>query len=310
MPGLTLFFPGQGAQKAGMLDAWFDLPSVRASIELAEAVLSAPLGTWMSKGPDDKLRETAWAQPALLALGVPVAQELIGRGLPVVGAAGHSLGELTALTAAGVFTLEQGIRLAHERGRAMQDAVPLGKGGMAALLGVDDEALATVLERAHCFGVVVAANENAPGHTVVSGETAAIEAIRTHAPECGVRRVIPLPVSAPFHSPLMAPAAERMRELLGDMHLEPPAFPVWSNVLCAPYPDTDSIRDALVEHITAPVRWSTQVARMHEALPDSIAIDLPPAGVLSGLHRRIRANWPIQRLQSPADLDLIAEHAA
>ncbi|RMF14296.1 MAG: ACP S-malonyltransferase, partial [Candidatus Dadabacteria bacterium] len=300
----------QGAQKAGMLDAWLGLPSVRESVRLAEDLLSAPLGTWMREGPDETLRETAWAQPALLALGVPIARELIERGLPVVAAAGHSLGELTALTAAGVFTLEQGIRLAHERGRAMQEAVPIGQGGMAALLGVDDAALATVLERAHRFGVIVAANENAPGHTVVSGEAAALAAVREHASDCGIRRVVPLPVSAPFHSPLMAPAAERLRSLLAETPLAEPAFPVWSNVHCAPYQDVGQIRDALVEQITAPVRWTTQVSRMYERLSDSIAVDVAPAGVLSGLHRRIRADWPIQRLQSPADLDVIAERAA
>lgn len=275
---------------------------LQQAIAIAESELNLPLGQWMARGPDTELVRTKHAQPALLALGYAIAAELLARGITVTAAAGHSLGELTALTVAGVMTLKDAIRLAYLRGEAMQQAVPEGQGGMVALLGGDDEAVQNILSDAAAKGKIVAANFNAPGHVVVSGDRAALDFVKEHSKDYGIRRTIALDVSAPFHSPLMAPAAAQLRQALATIQLRNPAFPVWSNADLRPYEGVDHIRDALVRQVTAPVRWVEQVRLMRNG---AAAIELPPGKVLHGLVKRIEPEWKVDIVESLAALDKI-----
>jgi [acyl-carrier-protein] S-malonyltransferase len=295
-----LLFPGQGAQHAGMLGSIGELTEVREAVEEAEDVLRLPLGRWMREGPDEVLTQTPHAQPALLALGYGVARALLNRGLRIAGAAGHSLGEITALTVAGVFSLADGVRVSWLRGKAMQEATPPGSGAMTALLGCDDAVLSAALAAGRAQGIVVAANHNAPGHVVLSGETVAVQAAVEAAKERGVRKALPLKVSAAFHSPLMRPAAEHLAEVLESLAVGTPAFPVWSNARLAVYgTDPAEIREALVEQVTAPVLWVDQVRRMRGQAP---GLEIAPAGVLKALCRRIDPDWDILEAREPDDI--------
>lgn len=296
-----LLFPGQGAQRAGMLEGWDAFAPVRDAVAEAEAVLGLPFSAWMLEGPAEALRPTAHAQPALLALGVGVARLLLDRGLQPAAAAGHSLGEITALTVAESLDYGDALRLTHLRGQAMQRAVPAGQGSMVALLGMADDRLEAVLAAGANAGTVVAANHNAPGQVVLSGDVAAVEAALLAAREQGVRRTMPLDVSAPFHSPRMAPAAEELDDFLAELPLAPPRFPVWSNARLAPHGDrAEDLRAALVEQVTAPVAWVEQVRRMAPTVP---GLEIAPAGVLRGLCRRILPDWEVQELRRPADAE-------
>lgn len=293
-------FPGQGAQRAGMLQGFAADPEVRALVAQAEAVLDLPLGRWMLEGPEEALKPTEIAQPALLTLGVAAARVLVRSGVRVVGAAGHSLGEITALAAAGALDFSDAVRLVHLRGKAMQAATAGGDTTMVAVLGLDEAAVADTVAAGAAHGVVAAANFNAPGHVVLSGERIAVAAAVEAARAAGARRVIELEVSAAFHSPLMAPAAEALAAVLATMEVRAPAYPVWSNARLAPHePDPEAIRRDLVAQITAPVRWSEQVRRMQAPVR---AVELAPAGVLCGLIRRIAPQWDVRELARAADL--------
>lgn len=279
---------------------WTAIPVVREVVAEAEDVLGLPVGRWMLDGPADELTRTEHAQPALLALGVGAARYAAAQGIEAVAAAGHSLGEISALCAAGSLTLADALRLTHLRGRAMQTAVPAGAGAMYALLGVDEAALPAILAAGDKHGVVVAANENAPGQIVLSGDRAAVEASVAAAKSQGVRKAVPLQVSAPFHSPLMAPAAAALADFLAALPVSAPRVPVWSNARLAPHgDDPQEIRDALVAQVTAPVRWAEQMRRMAPSAP---GLELAPAGVLRGLCRRVLPDWPVHELATPADL--------
>jgi [acyl-carrier-protein] S-malonyltransferase len=279
---------------------WTAIPVVREAIAEAEDVLGLPLGRWMLDGPAGELTRTEHAQPALLALGVGVARHLAERGIEAVAAAGHSLGEITALCACESLTLADALRLTHLRGRAMQSAVAEGVGAMVALLGLDEAELPAVLAAGAADGIVAAANINAPGQIVLSGDRAAVDAAVTEARARGLRKAVPLQVSAPFHSPLMAPAAAALAEFLADLSLAAATVPVWSNARLAPHSDDPAeIRAALVEQVTAPVRWSEQLRRMAPTAP---GIEVAPAGVLRGLCRRILPDWPVYEVAQPADL--------
>ncbi len=295
-----LLFPGQGAQYPGMSAEWTAIPAVREAVAEAEDVLGLPLGRWMLTGPAEELTRTDHAQPALLALGVGVARHLAAQGIQAVAAAGHSLGEITALCACGSLTLAGALRLTHLRGRAMQSAVPEGMGAMTALLGLKEADLPAVLAAGTTCGIVAAANINAPGQIVLSGERAAVETAVAEARRRGLRKAVPLQVSAPFHSPLMAPAAAALAEFLAELPLAAASVPVWSNARLAPHSDDPAeIRAALVEQVTAPVRWSEQLQRMAPAAP---GIEVAPAGVLRGLCRRILPDWPVYEVARPQDL--------
>ena len=285
-------FPGQGAQAVGMgkelAQAFRDARDV---FEEVDEALKQNLTRLMFEGPEDALTLTENAQPALMAMSLAVMRVLERQGNVQLAetcrfVAGHSLGEYSALAAAGGFTVGDAAVLLKRRGLAMQDAVPVGEGAMAALLGLDlDEARAVALEAAQ-GEVCEAANDNAPGQVVVSGTRAAVERAVAVAGERGGRKSILLPVSAPFHCALMAPVAEVMIDALAAAALQTPSVPVVSNVTAGPVSDVEEIRRLLVEQVTAMVRWRESVLYMKEHGVEEL-VEIGVGTVLTGLARRI-----------------------
>ena len=257
---IAFIFPGQGSQAVGMgAELAKAYPSARAVFDEVDAALSQNLSRLMWNGPEAELTLTENAQPALMAVSLAAMRVLGDKGLKlptkVAYVAGHSLGEYSALAAAGAFSLADTARLLKIRGRAMQEAVPVGQGAMAALLGAD-LAQAQELAKAAAEGEVCqAANDNAPGQVVISGAKTAIDRAVTLAPKFGARRAVLLPVSAPFHCALMQPAADAMREALAKVTINPPSVPLIANVLATPISDPEAIRARLVEQVTGMVRW-------------------------------------------------------
>ncbi len=267
----AFLFPGQGSQSVGMGAALAEASGAARDVfgEVDEA-LGQSLFRLMREGPDEELRLTENAQPAIMANSLAVFAALTREGGIEAGkaaqfAAGHSLGEYSALCAAGSFDLATTARLLKLRGRAMQAAVPVGQGAMAALLGADLALAGRIAEAAAQGEICTIANDNDPGQVVLSGHKGAIDRVVEIAKEMGAKRAVPLPVSAPFHCPLMKPAAEAMRDALGHVVLERPAVPVFANVTAQPENDPDTIRNLLVEQVTGMVRWRESVANMGEA---------------------------------------------
>src|SRR6185312_12025244 len=257
-------FPGQGSQTVGMgkeLAAVF--PEARAVFDDVDAALGQKLSALMFDGPDDTLRLTENAQPALMAVSLAVVRVLASRGVSLkehaAYVAGHSLGEYSALCAAGAFTLADTARLLRIRGDAMQEAVPAGEGAMAAILGLDQDAVEAACREASARSTCQIANDNGGGQIVISGTKAGVEDAARLCTERGAKRAIMLPVSAPFHSALMAPAAERMRAALAEAVIKAPVVPVVSNVAVAPLTDPKEIAARLVEQVTGRVRWRETV---------------------------------------------------
>jgi len=289
-------FPGQGSQSVGMGRTLAEaFPAAREAFEEIDDALSQRLTRLMFEGPESDLTLTENAQPALMAVSlatVRVIEREANVRLAAKGAfvAGHSLGEYSALAAAGAMGLADAARLLKRRGQAMQQAVPVGLGAMAALLGLDLPAAVEVAAAAAAAGgsesVCTPANDNAPGQVVVSGHKAAVEKAVALAAERGARRSVMLPVSAPFHCPLMQPAAEAMREALGGIDLAPPDLPLVANVTARAVEDPDEIRGLLVEQVTALVRWRESVLYMKERGVHRL-IELGAGKVLTGLARRI-----------------------
>ena len=263
----AFLFPGQGSQAVGMGAALADAsrPARDVFAEVDE-VLGQNLFRLMREGPDEELKLTENAQPAIMAHSIAVLRTL-GVDLPSVASlvAGHSLGEYSALCAAGSFDLSTTAKLLKLRGQAMQQAVPVGEGAMAALLGADLALAQKIAEAASEGQVCTVANDNDPSQVVISGQKSAIDRAIAIAKEMGAKRAVPLPVSAPFHCPLMQPAAEAMRDALGYVVLEAPAVPVFANVTAQPETDPDTIRNQLVEQVTGMVRWRESVANMFDA---------------------------------------------
>jgi len=257
---IAFIFPGQGSQAIGMgAELAKAYPSARAVFDEVDAALSQNLSRLMWEGPEAELTLTENAQPALMAVSLAAMRVLGDKGVKltdrVAFVAGHSLGEYSALAAAGALSLADTARLLKTRGRAMQDAVPVGQGAMAALLGAD-LAQAQDLAKAAADGEVCeAANDNAPGQVVISGAKTAIERAVALAPKFGARRAVLLPVSAPFHCALMQPAAEVMRDALAKVEIKPPQVPLIANVLATPIADPEQIRKRLVEQVTGMVKW-------------------------------------------------------
>jgi [acyl-carrier-protein] S-malonyltransferase len=292
--GRAFIFPGQGSQAVGMGRALAEsFLAARAVFEEVDAALGERLSRVMWDGPADELTMTANAQPALMAVSVAAMRVLEGeagvdlkREAAVV--AGHSLGEYSALAAARSLALADAARLLRIRGNAMQSAVPVGQGAMAALLGLDEAAAAEVVREAAQGEVCDVANDNGAGQVVVSGAKAAVERAIAVAQRRGAKRAILLAVSAPFHCALMAPAAEAMRKALRNVTIRPPAVPVVANVAARPLTDPEAIRDALVRQVTGTVRWRESVAYMAGAGVDSF-IEVGAGKVLTGLVKRIAA---------------------
>ncbi|WP_420635903.1 ACP S-malonyltransferase [Candidatus Palauibacter sp.] len=288
MSGAALLFPGQGSQCVGMgRDLAEDDSSVRELYERADDALEMRLSRLCWKGPEEELRATANAQPAIMLHSWAVWRLIAGSTGPVAAGAGHSLGELSAYLVSGAFGFEDGLRIVRERGRLMGASGAARPGTMAAVLGLDADAVAEVCERAGGrAGVVVPANLNAPGQVVISGDVEAVAAAGTLAREAGARRVVPLNVSGAFHSPLMGAAAEGLATALEAAAWSDPSFPVVSNTTAACVTDAGTARSTLIMQLTSPVCWAEGMARIREQGP-SRWLEVGPGNVLSGLARRI-----------------------
>ena len=288
----AFIFPGQGSQAVGMGKTLADaFPVARAVFDEVDAALSQKLSALMWEGPTEELTLTANAQPALMAVSLAVVRVLEAEaGLDLkrdaAFVAGHSLGEYSALAAAGTFGIGDAARLLRIRGDAMQKAVPAGQGAMAALLGADLDLARAIAADAAQGEVCEAANDNGGGQVVLSGAKAAIDRAIALAGERGVRRAMLLPVSAPFHCSLMQPAAEAMRAALADVAMQAPVVPVMANVGAAPLSDVAAIRDSLVAQVTGTVRWREGVEAMAAAGVDRF-VELGSGKVLAGLVKRI-----------------------
>ena len=283
-------FPGQGAQAIGMGRALAEAyPAAQAVFDEVDAALGEKLSALIWDGEIEELTLTKNAQPALMATSLATVRALEAEGVTVdqsAFVAGHSLGEYSALAAAGALSLGDAARLLRTRGSAMQQAVPVGVGAMAALLGLDLEAVRAVAAEAAQGEVCEAANDNDPAQVVVSGHKAAVERAAELAKETGAQRAALLPVSAPFHCALLAPAAEVMASALAEVEIKAPAVPVVANVVAAPVSDPDEIRRLLIEQVTGAVRWRESVAAMAAAGVDEIW-ELGAGKALSGMIRRI-----------------------
>jgi [acyl-carrier-protein] S-malonyltransferase len=298
-------FPGQGSQRVGMLEEAVGAFSVVSdTFSEASDALGYDLWQLVSQGPVETLGLTEYTQPAILTASVALYRAFIEVNLfePSAGA-GHSLGEYSALVSAGTLSLADGVRLVRQRGAAMQDAVPVGVGAMAVVMGLEDSVVTDT-----CNGVsspdsfVGGVNFNAPGQVVIAGHAAAVDAAVVALKDAGARRAMPLPVSAPFHTPLMQPAAEVMQQAFEDVNWSTPQFPVVSNVDGSLQTDSNSIRDSLVKQISAPVLWTTCMATLREAGCTRF-VECGPGNVLSGLSKRIDKSVPIKSIETVAAIE-------
>jgi [acyl-carrier-protein] S-malonyltransferase len=307
-------FPGQGSQTVGMGQALAEAyPAARAVFAEVDEALGDALSRTIWEGPEEALRLTENAQPALMATSIAALRALEAEGVTVAGAAayvaGHSLGEYTALCAAGSIGLADAARLLRLRGQAMQAAAPVGAGAMAALLGLDIEAAQAVAEEASALGVCEAANDNAPGQVVVSGARAAVEKAVELAATRGAKRAVLLPVSAPFHCAMMAPAAETMAQALAETEIAMPAVPLVSNVKAAAVSDPDEIRGLLVKQVTGAVRWREGVQWM-AAQGVTELVEIGAGKVLTGLVKRIDRGLSARAVGAPEDVKAAAADLA
>ena len=308
MTAFAFVFPGQGSQSVGMLDAWGDHPEVIQTLQEASEALGEDVGRLIQEGPKEALALTTNTQPVMLVAGVAAWRvwRAEGGALPAV-VAGHSLGEYSALVASGVLTLAQAAPLVRFRAAAMQEAVPVGTGAMAAILGMDAEKVkAGCAEAQATFAagsgeVVEAVNFNDPAQTVIAGSKAAVEKACEVLKAHGAKRALPLPVSAPFHSSLMKPAADKLREKLAATALAAPQIPVLNNIDVAVETDADRIRDALFRQAFGPVRW-VECVRAIQARGVPTLVECGPGKVLAGMTKRIDAALTGAALYDPASL--------
>lgn len=305
---IAFLFPGQGSQDVGMgRELAQAYPVAREVFEEVDSALSQNLSQIMWEGPKETLTLTENAQPALMAVSMAVMRVLereMGFSLKdkVKFVAGHSLGEYSALAAAQAFTLADAARLLKLRGQAMQAAVPVGKGAMTALLGVGLDVAQKVAEAAAQGEVCQVANDNEPTQVVLSGEKSALDRVPEIGKEHGVRRAVPLPVSAPFHCALMQPAADAMAEALANVTIKPPVVPVVANVLAEPITDPDEIRKRLVEQVTGTVRWRECVTYM-TANGVTDVYEIGAGKVLAGLAKRIEKSLNATSVGTPSDVE-------
>lgn len=303
----ALLFPGQGSQRVGMgRDLAFKHAAARLVYEEADAVLGFSLSALCFDGPEADLVLTENTQPAILVTSIAVLRVLVERGLTFEIAAGHSLGEWTALVATGALALGDAVRLVHLRGRYMQEAVPVGEGGMAAIMGLDLAAARGACERASRPGEPAEpANLNGAGQIVISGHTAAIDRAIEEARAAGAKRAVRLAVSAPFHCSLMQPAADRLAAALAGVTVSAPRVPVVSNVTAEPTVDPARIKDLLVRQVTAPVRWEESIQTIAN-LGVARALELGSGAVLKGLVKRIAPAIGVTTIGEPHETDAFA----
>ncbi|AXV82066.1 ACP S-malonyltransferase [Ralstonia solanacearum] len=298
-------FPGQGSQSVGMLNAFADHPAVAATLAEASDALGQDIGKLIAEGPADELNLTANTQPVMLTAAVAVyrAWQAAGGPAPTV-VAGHSLGEYSALVAAGAIAFKDAVPLVRFRAKAMQEAVPVGEGGMAAILGLSDDDVRAVCAEASIAGVVEAVNFNAPAQVVIAGAKAAVEKACEVAKAKGAKRALPLPVSAPFHSSLLKPASDRLREHLANVTVSAPSIPVINNVDVVVVNDPAAIKDALVRQAASPVRWVETVQKM-KADGITRVVECGPGKVLAGLTKRIDGDIVGDAIFDPASLEAV-----
>ena len=287
MSGIAFIFPGQASQFVGMAqDLHAQHEGVQNLFAIADSILGFELSAVCFGGPEEQLAQTVVTQPAVFVHSIAAYELLADRGVRPSILAGHSLGEYSALVAAGALDFETALVLVRERSRAMQEAGETRPGAMAAIIGPKDSDVVALCEQVADTGVVVAANFNAPGQVVVSGEREAIARLGVLAIELGVKRFVELPVNGAFHSPLMQPAADRMQDLLRDAHIETPRVPVITNVSASPVDDPDILRLDLIKQITHSVRWTESMGALVNAGIER-AVEVGPGLVLKGLMRRI-----------------------
>ena len=289
MTQFAFVFPGQGSQAIGMLNGFADNPVVQQTIAEASDALQADLGKLISEGPKEALDLTTNTQPVMLTAAVACYRAWIAAGGAVPKlVAGHSLGEYSALVAAGVIAFKDAVPLVRFRAQAMQDAVPVGQGGMAAILGLSDEDVIAACNEAALGEIVEAVNFNAPAQVVIAGSKAAVERACEIAKAKGAKRALALPVSAPFHSSLLKPASDKLREYMAGITFSAPAIPVINNVDVAIVTDPALIKDALVRQAASPVRWVETIQAIHASGIRNV-IECGPGKVLAGLTKRINA---------------------
>jgi [acyl-carrier-protein] S-malonyltransferase len=299
---IACIFPGQGSQKVGMGKALSEaFPECRQVFDEADAALGESLSGLCFEGPEDRLALTENTQPAILAASIAAWRLLAARGLKPAFVAGHSLGEYSAHVAAGTFSFADAVRVVRRRGRYMQEAVPVGAGAMAAILGLDEDKVAQACAEAAQGEVVSPANPNGPGQVVIAGARDAVARASEAARALGARRVVALPVSAPFHCALMRPAEARLEPELRSLETADPRIPVVANVDAAPKREAWAAVSALVAQVSAPVRWEAVVRRLASEGVTTY-VEVGPGTVLSGLVRKIHREATVVNLGSPDDL--------
>lgn len=309
MTTIAFVFPGQGSQSVGMLDAWGDHPAVKATLAEANDALGEDLAQLIAQGPKEALDLTTTTQPAMLAAGVAVWRAWVAEtGITPACVAGHSLGEYTALVAAGSLSLADALPLVRFRAQSMQEAVPVGAGGMAAILGLDAARIREVCAQvaAQVGQAVEAVNFNDPMQTVIAGTKAAVEAACEQLKQAGAKRALVLPVSAPFHSSLMKPAAEKLKGRLVEVAVQMPAIPLINNVDVAEAASPDAIRDALYRQACSPVRW-VETIQAFKARGVTHVVECGPGKALSGMVKRIDAELVSANVADPASLQATRE---
>lgn len=309
---IAFVFPGQGSQHVGMGKELSDrFPVCQETLEEANEALDASLTTLCFEGPEDRLTLTENTQPAVLAVSVAAHRLLGSSGIVPEIVAGHSLGEYSAHVAAGTISFADALRTVRLRGRYMQEAVPVGAGAMAAILGLPEETVATACRDAaeSISEVVSPANVNAPSQVVIAGTRRAVDAASTRAKELGARRVLPLPVSAPFHCALMKPAEDRLEPILRGLVVSDPDIPVVANVDGEPKTHATDAIDALLRQVSAPVRWDAVVRHLLSRGTHTF-VEVGPGKVLTGLIKKIDRGVTVVNVQSAADLDNLQQRLA
>lgn len=307
----AMVFPGQGSQSVGMVaELAAQYPLIQSTFATASDVLGYDLWELVSQGPSDALNETQRTQPALLTTSVAIYRLLQQQGVAAPAyLAGHSLGEYSALVCAGVIDFEAAVAIVAKRGEFMQSAVPAGIGGMAAIIGLDDDAVRVCCAEAAGSEVVAAVNYNSPGQVVIAGHAAAVTRAGEACKAAGAKRALPLPVSVPSHCELMRPAAEKLEQLLAQTSFHTPTLAVVNNVDVAIETDAGAIKDALIRQLYSPVRWTETVEFLAEQAVTEF-YEIGPGKVLTGLIKRIANGSVVDAINTPAGLDSLTNSAS